>query len=91
MASVVHVGKSDYDVYIGRGSKWGNPFYIGRDGTRAEVIEKYERWIRSQPDLMASLHELYGKRLGCHCHPLPCHGDVLMRLSLEHHTPAFFE
>jgi hypothetical protein len=30
----------DGAVYIGRGSKWGNPFVIGRDGTRAEVIAK---------------------------------------------------
>ena len=42
---VVHCKKSDYDVYIGRPSKWGNPFAIGRDGTREEVIEKYRKFI----------------------------------------------
>lgn len=39
-------------VYIGRGSKWGNPFVIGRDGDRAEVITKYERWLRTQHHLL---------------------------------------
>ena len=32
-------------AYIGRPSLWGNPFVIGKDGTRAEVVEKYERWL----------------------------------------------
>ena len=32
-------------IYIGRGSKWGNPFRIGPDGDRATVIAKYERWL----------------------------------------------
>ena len=70
-----------YDVYIGRPSKWGNPFVIGRDGTRADVIRKYEEYILSKPDLLADLHELRGKVLGCYCAPLPCHGDVLLRLA----------
>ena len=70
-----------HDVYIGRPSKWGNPFVIGRDGTRADVIRKYEEYILSKPDLLADLHELRGKVLGCYCAPLPCHGDVLLRLA----------
>lgn len=68
-----------FDVYIGRPSKWGNPFRIGPDGTRAEVIAKYEAWLDTQPALLAALPELAGKRLGCWCSPLPCHGDVLVR------------
>lgn len=68
------------DVYIGRPSKWGNPFEIGRDGTRSEVIAKYREWILTQPDLMSSLDELTGKRLVCWCKPKPCHGDVLVQL-----------
>lgn len=59
-----------FDVYIGRGSKWGNPFIIGRDGTREEVIEKYRSYILSNPVLMASLPELDGKILACYCVPL---------------------
>lgn len=72
-----------YDVFIGRPSKWGNPFVIGRDGDRAMVIAKYEAWVRDQPALRAALVELCGKVLGCYCAPLPCHGDVLARLAEE--------
>ena len=45
-------------VYVGRPSKWGNPFAIGRDGSRDEVIAKYRAWIVQQPALMAALPEL---------------------------------
>lgn len=79
---VVHCKREPYDVYIGRPSKWGNPFEIGRDGTREEVIKKYRRWIVDEhPDLLAQLPELRGKVLGCWCAPRPCHGDVLVELS----------
>ncbi|MDZ4849995.1 MAG: DUF4326 domain-containing protein, partial [Pirellulaceae bacterium] len=77
----VHCKRSRFDVYIGRPSKWGNPFVIGRDGDRATVIEKYRAWIIKQPELMSALPELRGKVLGCHCAPADCHGDVLMMLA----------
>ena len=80
---VVHCKKAPYDVYIGRPSKWGNPFEIGRDGIRGEVIEKYRKWILTQPELLAALPELKGKVLGCWCAPLPCHGEVLEQLVKE--------
>ena len=80
---VVNRDREEFDVYIGRPSIWGNPFHIGQDGTRAEVIAKYEAWIRNQPDMMARLPELSGKILGCFCKPLSCHGDVLVRLVNE--------
>lgn len=65
-------------VYIGRPSKWGNPFAIGRDGDRNEVIEKYAHWIVLQPHLIeAAKQELKGKVLVCFCAPLACHGHVL--------------
>jgi len=70
----------DYDLFIGRGGQWGNPFIVGVDGTRSEVIEKYRQWIKTQPQLLAQLHILRGKRLGCFCKPLACHGDVLVEL-----------
>lgn len=69
------------EVYIGRPSKWGNPFIIGKDGTRAEVIEKYEHYIRKNKKLMEDLWELKGKNLVCFCAPLACHGDILLRLA----------
>jgi hypothetical protein len=80
MTVVVNARHSDYDVLIARPSKWGNPFQIGRDGTRDQVIQMYEVHIRRRPDLLAALPELVGKRLGCYCKPLPCHGDVLLKL-----------
>ena len=77
---IVHIKKADYDIYIGRPSKWGNPFSIGKDGTRKEVIEKYEKYILENEELMNDLHELEGKILGCWCKPKACHGDVLVKL-----------
>ena len=86
--SVVHCKKAPYDVYIGRPSKWGNPF-SHKSGTRAEfvvasredAIAAYRTWILQQPDLLAALPELKGKRLGCWCKPQACHGDVLAELA----------
>ena len=68
-------------VYVGRPSKWGNPFVIGRDGTRDQVIAKYRAWLMSQPALLAELHELRGQNLVCWCAPQRCHGDVLAELA----------
>lgn len=74
----------EYDVYIGRGSPWGNPFEIGHgpDGdSREDVIAKYlehfEKEILPNPRRHAALLSLRGYRLGCFCAPLPCHGDIL--------------
>jgi hypothetical protein len=83
MSSVVHCKRSQFDIYIGRGSKWGNPFKIGEHGNREEVIEKYEKWIRKNPKLMSDLPELKDKTLGCWCSPKACHGDVLCKLVKE--------
>lgn len=83
MARIVHCKKEAYDVYIGRPSKWGNPYKIGPDGTRAEVIAKYEEHVRTSIILMRALPELRGKTLGCWCPPKPCHGDVLLKLLKE--------
>lgn len=84
---VVNKYKSDFDLYIGRGSKWGNP-YSHKQNTKAEyvvssreeAINKYREYVLSNPDLLNSLHELQGKTLGCFCKPKPCHGDVLIEL-----------
>lgn len=82
---VVHCKLNNYDVYIGRPSKWGNPFKIGvqRDGTREEVLQKYREYILSNSTLLSELHELRGKVLGCWCKPSPCHGDILVELIEE--------
>ncbi len=81
MTRVVHCKVEPYDVYIGRGSKWGNPFVIGKDGTREEVIAKYCDYIGGRPDLLADLHELKGKTIACWCSPKACHGHVLAELA----------
>lgn len=78
---VVHCKKSKYDVYIGRPSIWGNPFIIGKDGTREDVVRKYEEWILNQPELLKRVSELKGKVLACWCSPEACHGDVLSKLA----------
>lgn len=70
-------------VYVGRPGPWGNPFVIGKDGDRDEVIEKYRAYILEQPDLIRKLSTLYGKNLICWCAPLPCHADVLVELVKE--------
>jgi len=68
-------------VFVGRPSKWGNPFKIGRDGSRDVVILKYREWLLNNEPLMESLPELKGKDLYCFCSPLPCHADILLELA----------
>ena len=81
MTRVVNLVRNKYDVRIDRTTKWGNPFRIGPDGDRDEVCDKHEAWIQTQPQLLAALGELKGKRLGCWCAPLRCHGDTLAKLA----------
>lgn len=80
MIRVVNLKYENCDIRICRPGQWGNPFRIGRDGTREETIEKYRKWILMQPMLLAQLYILKDKRLGCWCKPLPCHGDVLVEM-----------
>ena len=80
---------SENEVYIGRGSKWGNPFthYPGgtlaefKAETRDESIDAYGDWILTQPELMATLPELRGKTLVCWCKPDRCHGEILLQMA----------
>jgi len=81
VGKVVHCKREPYDVYIGRPSKWGNPFSIGKDGSRKEVIDKYEKWLMKQSELLKDLPELKDKTLGCWCKPNACHGDILLKLT----------
>ena len=62
-------------VYIGRGSPYGNPFVIGKHGTRDEVCDRFEREVL--PTLNVEL--LRGKDLVCYCAPMRCHGDSIMK------------
>jgi hypothetical protein len=90
---VVHCKRAEYDVYIGRPSKWGNPFsHLSntlaeyRVTSREEALAKYREWILTQPDLMAALPELKDKVLGCWCKPKTCHGDILVELLEKYHV-----
>ena len=78
---VVNKYKEPYEVYIGRGSKWGNPFVIGKDGNRDDVCDKYEAYLLSNQTLLDALPELKDKKLGCFCKPQRCHGDLLAKLA----------
>ncbi len=84
--TVVNKKSQDFDVYIGRGSVWGNPYVIGRDGTRSDVIEKYRVYLWGRKDLIDRLDELAGARLGCFCAPEACHGDVLVSAYVWKHS-----
>jgi hypothetical protein len=89
---VVHVRKALFVqhnidcVYIGRDyaeftdEGWGNPFHIGKDGDRAEVLRKYREWVLDNPYVLERLSLLRDKVLGCWCKPEACHGDVLAEL-----------
>lgn len=76
---VVNLQKEDYDILIDRTTKWGNKFKIKEHG-RQKAIALYRNWILDNRDLLNCLPELKGKRLGCHCKPDLCHGDVLVDL-----------
>lgn len=77
-------------VYIGRpwgpfkyGSKWGNPFKTGRDGTIDDVFIKYKEYI-IKSNLLSQISELKDKLLICWCNDdKPCHGDILIELIKE--------
>lgn len=67
-------------VYVGRPSKWGNPFVIGRDGSREQAIELYRRYLY-ESGLINAIGELTGRDLVCWCAPKPCHADLMIELA----------
>lgn len=93
MSYVVNIKNDEkFDVYIGRPSKFSNPFHIGVDGSRREVITRYENYLYTRPELIQSIRkELQGKILGCYCNPLACHGDVLVRIANGYQLPPLGE
>jgi len=95
-SKVVHCKKEKYDVYIGRPTKWGNPYTHKQDGKtlakyivsdRDAAVDAYREYITNGEGkhLLNDLHELKGgKILGCWCKPQACHGDVLVELLEEY-------
>ena len=96
---VVHCKKESYDIYIGRPSKWGNP-YSHKEGTSArfktetrdEAIQAYRDYILNGEGthLLEDLNELEGKILGCWCKPKSCHGDILIEIINERKIKKLF-
>lgn len=92
---VVNLRKEKYTHYIGRGSVFGNPFVIGKDGNREEVIKKYNWWVRTYmysngmfglSSLGLAIYDLPEDAiLGCYCKPKACHGDVIVKIWRELH------
>ena len=79
-------------IYIGRPSFWGNPFVIGEDGDREDVLAMHALWLKDlwrndigHDQFASRLQELLGKDLVCWCAPLPCHGDTLRKAALWSH------
>ena len=90
---IVNKIKEAYDIYIGRPSIFGNPYIIGEDGTREEVIKKFETYFYKRIDedleFKSAVIGLRGKRLGCFCAPdHDCHGRIYVEY-LE--TPVVYE
>lgn len=86
MTKVVHIKREPYDVRIDRASPWGNPFVIGQDGNRDEVIAKYRDWVLNSLDgqgrwIRENVHLLKDQTLACWCHPSDCHGNFLAALA----------
>lgn len=70
-------------VYVGRPTRYGNPFLVGRQGDASECVRAYRSWLRTMPVLTADAkRELRGKNLACWCAiGQPCHADVLLELA----------
>lgn len=85
MARVIHIadkaGDPMREVYIGRMSPFGNPFRVGRDGNRTEVLAKFATYFQQRvaedPKFWYAVQRLIGRTLVCHCKPMDCHGDVI--------------
>ena len=72
-------------VYVGRPSKYGNPFKL-TEYVREDALELYKDWIDAKiaadPTVLDSIKaDLRGKDLVCWCSPKPCHADYLLELA----------
>lgn len=84
LTTVVNLKREPYDVYIGRGSMWGNPFKMAAEADRERVIQAYKKYLKEAilrgEISVLDLKALKGKRLGCYCKPKACHGDILAEI-----------
>jgi hypothetical protein len=70
-------------VVVSRPSKWGNPFRVDSDHTKAECVAMFDKWFKSTPKgfamACAAQKELRGRNLACWCRTgTPCHADILL-------------
>jgi len=89
MITVLNKSKTDLGFYIGRPSIFGNPFEIGKDGTRSEVIEKYEIYFIQRLESDEKFKKAFSQlitlahngdlQLLCWCNPQRCHGDIIKK------------
>lgn len=79
--TVVNIHNGEYyDELCTRPSMFSNPFRIGPDGTREQVLIKYVVYLVDHPEIVEQARRLLtGKRLGCVCKPLRCHLDILIK------------
>ena len=79
--TVVNLYKSNYDVYIGRPTLFGNPYIVGKHGERGQCVEFFKEYfyarLASDAEFREAVDSLRGKVLGCYCKPQACHGDVI--------------
>jgi hypothetical protein len=69
-------------VFIGRPTVFGNPFKMGIDGDREEVVKKFEDHVLRDEVLTALIkNKLKGRNLVCYCAPKKCHGDILLKIA----------
>jgi hypothetical protein len=97
--TIVHCKKDKYDIYIGRGSIYGNPYtHIKNRDTKAEfivetrkdAIEKYKEYLLNNPELLEQIKKLKNKTLGCFCKPKSCHGDIIKEILDSKDTYSIF-
>ena len=82
MTKIMYIGRRgivfiDGKRFPNEDSPFANPFKIGRDGTRDQVLKKYAHYLKTSPKLLEKVGNLKGKNLGCWCHPEPCHGNII--------------
>ena len=89
--------KHDYHgggTYVGRPTPLGNPYEIGKDGNREQVIAKYREWLIAEMEkdgppmrMFVSLFDEYrysGRLiLICWCYPQRCHAEVIKEMIMS--------
>jgi len=88
--TVVNILRDEYDLYVGRPSKYGNPYTVGLNGNAETCVKLFEAYARkrisSDAEFREAIKDCYGKRLACWCKSPPCHAFVIAGLAEELHA-----